>query len=383
MLLLRRSDNARTYPGAWSGISGYLESDDPLEQAYTEIAEETGIRQEDLELRATASPRVVVGPEGTHWLVHSFLFYCRRPESVTLSAENAEAEWIEPGALRKLRTVPALEETYVHAKMAERIERVAKDDTHGASWLAKEAVEAVAEAVELGADPLEVARAMVEARPTMGAIAGALGRVLAAGRTPDQMAEEAHAVVAARERASKAIAVLLEPYLEGVGVVMTHSNSATVREALVHTPPDRVVCTVSEPVGEGRQLMEELRAAGITTDLVTDDDASHAVETVDLLLVGADTVFRDGSLINKAGTLELTKAAAEADISVVVACEVIKLAPVEPREPEEDRFDLTPSDQIDHFVTEEGVFTPAEIPALLDRTPFLREGYALLARASS
>jgi translation initiation factor 2B subunit (eIF-2B alpha/beta/delta family) len=267
----------------------------------------------------------------------------------------------------------------VDAKLAERVERVAKDDSHGASWLAREAVEAVADAVELGADPIEVARAMVEARPAMGAIAGALGRVLAAGRTPEQVAEEARALVAARERAAKAIAVLLEPYLEDVGVVMTHSNSATVREALVHTPPDRVVCTISEPVGEGRQLVEDLRAAGLTTDLVNDSDASHAVATVDLLLVGADTVFRDGSLINKAGTRDLTKAATDADVPVVVACEVIKLAPVEAREPGEDRFDLTPSDQIDHFVTEEGVFTPEDIPALLDRTPFLREGYALLS----
>ena len=33
---------------------------------------------------------------------------------------------------------------------------------------------------------------------------------------------------------------------------MTHSASATAREALVHAGPGRVVCTVSEPGGEGR-----------------------------------------------------------------------------------------------------------------------------------
>jgi translation initiation factor 2B subunit (eIF-2B alpha/beta/delta family) len=269
----------------------------------------------------------------------------------------------------------------VQAKLAERVERVAKDDTHGASWLAREAVEAVADAVEAGADPLEVARAMVAARPAMGAIPGALGRVLAAGRSPEQVVEEAHALVAARERASKAIAVLLQPYLDGVGVVMTHSNSATVREALVHTPPDRVVCTVADPVGEGRELEIELRAAGLTTELVNDEDGPHAAATVNLLLIGADTVFRDGSLINKAGTRDLTKAASEAGVPVIVACEVIKLAPVDPREPGEDRFDLTAPEQIDSYVTEEGVFAPGDIPALLDRTPFLREGYALLAQS--
>jgi translation initiation factor 2B subunit (eIF-2B alpha/beta/delta family) len=261
-------------------------------------------------------------------------------------------------------------------KFAERVERVATDDKHGASWLAREAVEAVAEAIELGEDPLPLARELVRARPAMGAIAGALGRVIAAGRSPEQMADEARALVEARERAAKAIAVLLAPYLEGV--VMTHSASATVKEALLHTPPQRVVCTVSDPGGEGRELAEELRAEGLTADVVDDPDADHAVGTVNLLLIGADTVFRDGSLVNKVGTEGLARAAKRAGLPVIVACEVIKLSPAEPRDPGEERFDLTEPQWIDRYVTEEGDYAPDEIAGLIDRTPFLRDGYALL-----
>jgi translation initiation factor 2B subunit (eIF-2B alpha/beta/delta family) len=268
----------------------------------------------------------------------------------------------------------------VHTKLAKRVERVATDDTHGASWLAREAVEAVSEAAELGDDPVAVAREFVRARPAMGAIAGALGRVLAAGRTPEQVVEEARALVEARERASKAIAVMAAPHI--AGVVMTHSASSTVREVLVHTPPDRVVCTVSEPVGEGRDFAEDLRGAGLTVDLVDDPDAEHAVETVNLLLVGADTVFQDGSLVNKVGTSGLAEAAKNAGIPVLVACEVIKLVPVEPRDPGEDRFDLTGPELIDLFVTEEGECTPEEMASLMDRTPFLLDGYRLLAEGS-
>lgn len=264
----------------------------------------------------------------------------------------------------------------MHTKLKERIERVAQDDVHGASWLAREAVEAVAEAVELGEDPIELAREFVRARPALGAVAGALGRVVASGRTPEQMVEEAQALVAARERASAAIAVLLEPRL--AGVVMTHSHSATVQEALVRTPPDRVVCTVSEPGAEGESFAEELRGAGLTVDLVADSDAPHAAATVDLVLVGADTVFRDGSLVNKVGTAPLAEAAAAAGVPLLVACEVIKLAPVDPREPGEQRFDLTPPERIEAYVTEEGALPPGEIAALIDRTPFLLEGYRLL-----
>jgi translation initiation factor eIF-2B subunit delta/methylthioribose-1-phosphate isomerase len=269
----------------------------------------------------------------------------------------------------------------MHEKLAERVERVAKDDKHGASWLAREAVEAVAEAIELGEDPLPLARELVRARPAMGAIAGALGRVIAAGRSPEQMAEEARALVEARERAAKAIAVLLAPYIEGT--VMTHSASATVKEALLHTPPDRVVCTVSEPGGEGRELAEELREAGLTADVVDDSDAEHAVGTVNLLLIGGDTVFRDGSLVNKVGTAGLTKAAKKAGVSVIVACEVIKLTPVDARDPGEERFDLTEPKYIDRYVTEEGEYAPEDIGTLIDRTPFLRDGYQLLVNGSA
>jgi ribose 1,5-bisphosphate isomerase len=265
----------------------------------------------------------------------------------------------------------------VHADLAARVERIAADTRHGSSWLAKEALEALVEAVQIGEDPLEMARDLVRARPAIGSIAGALGRVLVSGRTPEQLIEEAHAVIAGRERAAATIAVLLSPELTGK-VVMTHSASATAREALVHAQVERVVCTVSEPVGEGRRFSEELAATGLATDLVADEDAAHAAATVDLLLLGADTVFRDGSLVNKIKTNGLATAAKKAGVPVVVACEVLKLAPVDPYEPDEERVDLTPPSLIDRYATEEGIFAPDELAALVDRTPFLREGYELL-----
>jgi translation initiation factor 2B subunit (eIF-2B alpha/beta/delta family) len=111
---------------------------------------------------------------------------------------------------------------------------------------------------------------------------------------------------------------------------------------------------------------------------VDDPDAEHAVGTVNLLLIGADTVFRDGSLVNKVGTTDLAKEAKKAGVPVMVACEVIKLSPAEARDPGEERFDLTEPRYIDRYVTEEGEWPPEDIAVLIDRTPFLREGHALL-----
>ena len=53
------------------------------------------------------------------------------------------------------------------------------------------------------------------ARPAIGSIAGAMGRVLVACRTPEQLVEEAHAVIAGRERAAATIAVILSEDLAG------------------------------------------------------------------------------------------------------------------------------------------------------------------------
>jgi translation initiation factor 2B subunit (eIF-2B alpha/beta/delta family) len=171
--------------------------------------------------------------------------------------------------------------------------------------------------------------------------------------------------------------------------VLTHSASATVREALLHTPPARAICTVSEPIGEGRAFAEELRAEGLNVDLIEDAEAPATLEDATLFLVGADTVFNDGTLNNKIGTTAIADAAAARNVPTVVACEIIKLAPIEaaaapePSEAERTLFELTPPEMLEMIVTEEGP-TPTDcVGALIDRTPFLREGYALLLPATA
>jgi ribose 1,5-bisphosphate isomerase len=276
----------------------------------------------------------------------------------------------------------------MHPIVAERVRLISEDRVHGAGWLARQAVEALGEAIAAGADPVEAGRELAAARPSMGAVAGAVSRVLAAGRTDEQLLEQCSALLERRDHAARTIAVLLRPMIEGV--VMTHSASATVREALLHAQPVRVVCTASDPIGEGRLFAEELAAEGLTVDLVADEDAVHAVETADVLALGADTVFLDGSMVNRAGTTALAEAARAAGIDVVVACETFKLAPYESPDEAleawgaselEEIFELTDAGAIDRYVTDEGVFTPDEIAVLVDRTPFMREGYALLQPA--
>ena len=281
--------------------------------------------------------------------------------------------------------------------LGERIEELRADRTHGASWMARRAVEALAEAAnepaatgeELLTKLVSAGRQLSASRPGVGAVAGAVGRVLAAAARNAQLevgqlrrlvGEEAEALVDGRRRAAASIAIQLRERLEDA-VVLTHSASATVREALLQGAPARVICTVSGPQEEGRAFADDLRAEGLDAELVEDSKAPRQLEWASLLLVGADTVFRCGTLCNKTGTRALMEAAADEGVPAVVACEVVKLAPIDASDAPPltaEEFELTPPELIDCIVTEEGAHLPEEIRALVDRTPFLREGYALL-----
>jgi ribose 1,5-bisphosphate isomerase len=258
--------------------------------------------------------------------------------------------------------------------------------------LVEEAHADVSSSEDLWERLLTASRELAKSRPEVGAVAGALGRVLGAAShnlhlDPDELRrlveEEATGLIASRRRAGASIAIQLRERVTDA-LVLTHSASSIVREVLVFAKPARVTCTVSAPNEEGREFVEDLRGAGLTADLVADEDAPRALVSTSLLLVGADTVFRDGTLCNKIGTRTLALAADDEGVHVAVACEVIKLAPVNGSEaPELDSeaaelFDLTGPELIDLIVTEEGSFDSDGVRPLIDRTPFLAEGYALL-----
>jgi ribose 1,5-bisphosphate isomerase len=288
----------------------------------------------------------------------------------------------------------------VAALLEERIAELRDDRTHGGSWMARRAVETLVEVAkedaasgeELLERLLDAGRALTASRPAVGAIAGAAGRLLAAAHAASHLAaddlrrlieDEGTALIAGRDRAGHSIAIQLRPRLEDA-LVLTHSASATVREALLYGSPARVFCTVSAPFEEGRAFAEELGGEGLEVELVEDEDAIDALEHVSLLLIGADTIFPDGSVCNKIGTARLAAAAGELGVPVVVASEVIKLAPIGPAEAlqqieGEQFFDVTPAEDVDEIVTEEGACASADLGALVDRTPFLRDGYQLLS----
>lgn len=113
VLLLQRSSAVGTYQGSWAAVSGHLEGDTPLERAYVEIEEETGLRAEQLRLVTHADPLEIVDHDiKRHWRIYPFLFEVT-PESPQISTdwEHQDWRWVEPEELKRFATVPKLVET--------------------------------------------------------------------------------------------------------------------------------------------------------------------------------------------------------------------------------------------------------------------------------
>jgi len=284
--------------------------------------------------------------------------------------------------------------------VAEALEQLRGDRSHGAGWLSREAVRGLAHAAETypadtSSDLLaylrRTARAFALARPSMAPLANivavVLDRVMA--RADGASVADVHRLVrsaaeeAARmsEESSDAAAAQARRYLSGM--VITHSYSSSVLAALVGARDriEHVVVTESRPLYEGRATARELAAAGIPVSLVTDAQMGVFIREARVAVVGADSVLEDGSVVNKAGTSLLALAARAAGAPFYVVAETLKIAPWPARDVQMEEndagevapdvpagvcvrniyFDRTPARLVTGLVTERGVLTRQQV----------------------
>lgn len=285
--------------------------------------------------------------------------------------------------------------------------------------MAREAATALGEAAGLaladargadgasGSDLLWLWRAASElahARPSMAAIATTVARICAAGRAPDAAAKALDAGEALRRVRTEAVQMAsawsgsteaITGHAQAVlrGTVLTHSQSGTVEQALARLAGagvvQAVVVTTSQPGGEGTALALALARRGIEVTLVADAAMGLAVADVDAVVLGADSVRADGSVVNKVGSLPLALCARQANVPVYVLCESLKVAPegwpltleeMDPAEllPAEQAhlharnvyFDRTPAELISTVITEVGPLSRERIVQLAETAAY-------------
>jgi translation initiation factor 2B subunit (eIF-2B alpha/beta/delta family) len=371
VLLGRRSDAVGTYAGRWAGVSGYVEGEpaDAERDARREIREETG--RTDATLVRAGDP-VAVRDGDRDWTVHPFLFEVA-DRALTPNEEIDAVEWVSPPAIRERPTVPGL--WAVYEAVAPTVETVAIDATHGSAWLSVRALEVLRDRAAVAADGATVAavaRDLRDARPSMAAIATRVNRVMAAGElTPAAIRDRAAAAAEAAldaddEAAARAADRCGDP-------VVTLSRSGTVLAA-VRTARPAVLIGESRPAREGTDVAADLAAAGLDVTLTTDAALASelAARDPDSVLVGADAVLADGSVVNKVGTRALALAAAREGVPFRVVAAAAKVRPDERVHGETGEaaalydgpasvavanpiFDRTPADLVTEVITERGV----------------------------
>jgi len=99
----------------------------------------------------------------------------------------------------------------------------------------------------------------------------------------------------------------------------------------------------------------DLRRAGFSARTIPDRDGVDTVRSADLLVLGADAVAADGSVVHKVGTRALAEAAARSGIGVVVIAGRSKFTGRSaPRKHLPPGFDRTPARWISEYWTDAG-----------------------------
>ncbi|QSG13074.1 Translation initiation factor 2B subunit, eIF-2Balpha/beta/delta family [Halapricum desulfuricans] len=333
LLLVRRSDDAESYPGQWGAITGYLAPergappDEPGTAARREIREETGL--DDPALVRRGEPFAVEDAHrGTRWRVHPFLFETGTRE-IDPNWELQAYEWAHATEIRRRETVPDLWRSYDGVRPT--VESVAADDEHGSAWLSVRALEVLRDEAALTADfetVAGVARALLAARPSMAVVENRINRAMseASERVPGAVERAAREGITSAVEADRAAAAVAAARIEGARVC-TLSRSGTVEQALDLADPEAVLIAESRPGGEGVAVAESLAARHSVT-LTSDAALAGQLNAfgADAVVVGADTIFPD-RVLNKVGTYGLALAAAAREIPLYVVASADKVAP--------------------------------------------------------
>jgi translation initiation factor 2B subunit (eIF-2B alpha/beta/delta family) len=233
--------------------------------------------------------------------------------------------------------------------------------TDGASVLARQALEILQQSAATldGVDVQEFCTIMEErctaltrVRPSMAVVATQverwrteLERVCAAGKDAGRvrhcMAEYAAQMIQASLLACDAAAEHMASVVKPRQTIITLSSSSTLNATFARLPQSvHFIIAESRPLNEGVDVAQHLLERGYAVTLITEAQVGLFVERADIALIGADTVFADGSVVNKAGSYLLALAAKAAGVPLYSCHESFKECPLEWNEFEIEAMDV-------------------------------------------
>ena len=172
--------------------------------------------------------------------------------------------------------------------------------------------------------------------------------------------------------------------------IMTHCHSSVVNGILLEAKRQgkdnfKVINTETQPRLQGRKTARKLLKAGIEVIHVVDSAMRWVVNhyEVDLILIGADSITSEGTVLNKIGSRLLALVAHEEHVPFYVASSLLKYNPktsfgtlekIEMRDPKEvwenppenieilnPAFETVSRRYIDGLITEAGIFASSHV----------------------
>ena len=288
----------------------------------------------------------------------------------------------------------------------QRIQAVREDREHGSRWLVRETIQILLDlATQVQSQQgnethhmsrlYDVGKQLAQARPSMAALASAVGRVLRVEGGSDAVKQSAEQLLRDYDTATSRIATHAAPFLKGT--LMTCSISGTVQEVFTahRATIKQVIALEGRPRYEGREMARALSQQGIAVTLITDAQADIFLPQCNAIVVGADSILSNGDVLNKAGTALLGWAAQGHHVSFYVLCETLKISSKSWSETDEKEnmamleekegtevlehpiqgvtarnfyFDHTPAQLVSKVITERGVLSQQEIKQIAQQT---------------
>jgi methylthioribose-1-phosphate isomerase len=225
----------------------------------------------------------------------------------------------------------------------------------------------------------------------------------------DLLVEESQRMIEEDIAANRKIGAYGSVFVSDDDNLITHCNAGSIATAGYGTAEGVMRAAVEEgkkihvfvdetrPVLQGARLTAwELMQEGIPCTLITDNMAGYFMfhDMIDLAVVGADRIAKNGDVANKIGTYSLAVLCKEHGIPFYVAAPLSTIdfstesgsdIPIEERDPREvthvfgktqiapdgvkvanPAFDVTPARYVTAIITEKGAFRPKDLHKLAD-----------------
>lgn len=294
----------------------------------------------------------------------------------------------------------------IQEKIMEKINEIARDNVHGATYLTVRALDVLEYAMRNlnGIEEDErinfledLSNELTASQPRMASIINLSNGIKYTLKRSDPgeiknslmsfLKDYRNVIIRSNERIPELAASLIEKGF----TIFTHSSSSLVEKSILKAGEKfddlSVICTESRPAYEGVYLAKTLSNKGINTHIVIDSGIYRFLEDADIVMVGADHISENG-LENKIGTLGISSYCKNHGIPVYSVCQTSKIIEEDmlavemkkdPSEVWDEKlenvdvlnyyFDTSPLGNFTGIVTERGILNRGEILSLVRSKP--------------